>query len=285
MAVFYAARALYHRPMHEAAAIVLAGGRSTRMGSAKAALDWHGSTLLWRVSGILARSVDGPVIVVRAADQRLPELLSSVEVVADGRADRGPLEGLAAGLRQLSGRARVAYLSSTDVPFLHPAFVRAVTAALGDQVDVALPEVDGHHQPLAAAYRPQIIETLEELLAADELRPASLYARCRVRRLTGEDLLGDRSVALHDAQLASLRNVNDPSQYADAYNVSGPMVTVEWRAGSSLARKTVTAWSLGAAATTVGIAVDAKLAALLNGEPVFGDPRLPLVADDDVSFA
>ncbi|MGH2888012.1 MAG: NTP transferase domain-containing protein, partial [Solirubrobacteraceae bacterium] len=35
-----------------AAAIILAGGRSSRMGSPKAALDWHGSTLLRRVTGL-----------------------------------------------------------------------------------------------------------------------------------------------------------------------------------------------------------------------------------------
>ncbi|MBV9915777.1 MAG: hypothetical protein JO153_04675, partial [Solirubrobacterales bacterium] len=44
------------------------------MGSPKAALDWYGSTLLRRVTGLVARAVDGPVIVVRAPVQELPEL-------------------------------------------------------------------------------------------------------------------------------------------------------------------------------------------------------------------
>src|ERR1700735_111684 len=109
--------------MSDAAAIVLAGGRSSRMGSPKAALDWHGSTLLRRVSGIVARSVDGPVIVVRAPGQDLPELDRVVEVVVDAREGRGPLQGLAAGLRAIGDRAALAYVSSTDVPLLHPSFV------------------------------------------------------------------------------------------------------------------------------------------------------------------
>ena len=50
----------------DAAGIVLAGGRSSRMGTPKAALEWHGSTLLRRVVGLVGRSVDGPVIVVCA---------------------------------------------------------------------------------------------------------------------------------------------------------------------------------------------------------------------------
>ena len=49
------------------AGVVLAGGRSTRMGRPKASLEWHGSTLLHRVTGIVSRAVDGPVVVVRAA--------------------------------------------------------------------------------------------------------------------------------------------------------------------------------------------------------------------------
>jgi molybdopterin-guanine dinucleotide biosynthesis protein A len=56
------------------AAIVLAGGRSRRMGRPKALLDWHGSTLVHRAAGLVAREVDGPVVVVRAAGQPLPAL-------------------------------------------------------------------------------------------------------------------------------------------------------------------------------------------------------------------
>ena len=44
-------------------------------------------------------------------------------------------------------------MSSTDVPLLHPAFVRRVVGALDDEVDVVLPEVGGYRQPLSAAYR------------------------------------------------------------------------------------------------------------------------------------
>ena len=60
--------------MVDSAAIVLAGGQSSRMGSPKAALDWHGSTLLRRVTGIMGRVVAGPVVVVSAPGQVLPEL-------------------------------------------------------------------------------------------------------------------------------------------------------------------------------------------------------------------
>ena len=109
--------------MSDTAGIVLAGGRSSRMGTPKAALEWHGSTLLRRTVGIVARVADGPVVVVRAPGQSLPALPPAVEVVDDPREGLGPVQGLAAGLAAVADRAEIAFVCSTDMPFLHPAFV------------------------------------------------------------------------------------------------------------------------------------------------------------------
>src|ERR1700756_3892554 len=153
--------------MLRASAIVLAGGKSSRMGSPKAALEWHGSTLLRRVTGIVARSVDGPVVVVSAPGQALPALDGAVEVVADEREGRGPLQGLAAGLAAVGDRAEVAYVSSTDVPLLHPAFVRRVVGGFTADIDVVLPEIHGFRQPLSAAYRTRLLPEVEGLVDDD----------------------------------------------------------------------------------------------------------------------
>src|ERR671910_789360 len=108
--------------MADAAGIILAGGRSSRMGTPKAALEWHGSTLLRRVTGVVARAVDGPVVVVRAPGQELPTLAAGIRVVEDPAEGRGPIQGLAAGLAAVAGEAEGPYVSSTDLPLLHPAF-------------------------------------------------------------------------------------------------------------------------------------------------------------------
>ena len=97
-----------------AAGIVLAGGRSTRMGSPKATLEWHGSTLVRRAAGIVARVVDGPVVGVRAAGLELPPLPSEIEIVDDERENRGPLEGIAAGLRRIGARASVVFVAGVE---------------------------------------------------------------------------------------------------------------------------------------------------------------------------
>jgi molybdopterin-guanine dinucleotide biosynthesis protein A len=265
------------------AAIVLAGGRSTRMGTPKAQLEWHGSTLLRRAVGVVARAVDGPVVVVRAPGQQLPELPAGVESTADGRPDRGPLEGLAAGLRALGTRADAVYLTGVDAPFLHPAFVRCVLARLGPDDDVALPHAGGFAQPLAAAYRAATVTpALEELLAAaDGPAPGSraLLRRCRVATIEAAALLADRAVAIHDPDLDSLRNVNAPSDYADARRRPAPAVTVRVADGPP---STYEAATLLAAARAAG--AGALVDATINGRPA-SDPHEPLVAGDVVALS
>src|SRR5829696_7187757 len=141
---------LYARTMP--AGIVLAGGRSSRMGTPKAWLDWHGSTLLRRSCGIVARGAGGPVVVVRAPGQELPPLPDGVRVVEDAREGKGPLQGLLAGLRAVDG-------------------------------DVAVPHLAGFRQPLAAAYRTALAPLVAELVDEDRMKPAFLFERCATRWL------------------------------------------------------------------------------------------------------
>jgi molybdopterin-guanine dinucleotide biosynthesis protein A len=276
--------------MAESAGIVLAGGRSSRMGSPKAALEWHGSTLLRRVAGIVARGVDGPVVVVRAPGQDLPALPDGVEVVEDAREGRGPLQGLAAGLAALRDAAPVAYASSTDVPLLHPRFVRRVVAAVDDDVDVALPHVGGFPQPLAAAYRTALADTVERLIAEDRMRPAFLFEACRVRRLDHAALLDDPALAALDPGLDSVLNLNERGDYDAARGRPAPEVTVQ-RFGA-LRRlgnggrdpAVIRAATLGEAAAASGLTLDEHIVAALNGDQITRDPEAPLAAGDTVAF-
>jgi molybdopterin-guanine dinucleotide biosynthesis protein A len=268
---------------------VLAGGRSTRMGRPKANLEWHGSTLLHRVAGIVCRAVGGPVVVVRAPDQELPELPPGVRVVEDAAEGRGPLQGLAAGLAAVAGEAELAYVSSTDVPLLHPAFVRAVVrAATRENVDVALPVVHGFRHPLAAAYRTALVPEVEALIAEDRMRPAFLFERARVRELTEDDLLGDGELALADPELLSVLNLNEPDDYERARARAAPSVTVR-RFGTlatNLGREPIAirAATLEAAASAAGVALDRHVVAALNGDQITRNPELPLAGGDEIAF-
>jgi molybdopterin-guanine dinucleotide biosynthesis protein A len=276
--------------MAASAGIVLAGGRSTRMGSPKAALEWHGSTLVRRITGIVGRAVDGPVVVVRAPGQTLPALPDGVEVVEDAREGRGPLQGLAAGLAAVRDRAPAAYASSTDVPLLHPRFVRRLLDALGDDADVVLPEIGGFPQPLAAVYRTDLVDTVERLIAEDRMRPAFLFEACRVRRLGATDLLADPALAALDPDLESVLNLNEPGDYEAARGRPAPEITVRVfgalrrAVGAGADPALVLAATLGEAAAATGLTLDEHVVAALNGDQITRDPEAPLAAGDAVAF-
>ncbi len=268
------------------AGVVLAGGRSTRMGTAKAALPWHGSTLLRRTVGVVARGTGGPVVVVRAPGQPLPSLPADVDVQDDPYEGQGPLQGLAVGLHALEGVADAAFCCSTDLPFLHPAFVRRVVAAIGEH-DVVLPMARGHRQPLAAAYRPALAAIVDELLAEGVRKPAFLFDRCRVLRLDDEALLDDRALAAADPTLESVVNVNDREDYDRALARPAPEVRVErfgHLADGHRGARTVRAATIGAAAGAIGLNLDRHVVAALEGDWVTRDTGTPLVAGDAVSF-
>jgi molybdopterin-guanine dinucleotide biosynthesis protein A len=184
------------------------------MGEPKAWLEWHGTTLLHRAAAVLTGTVDGPVVVVAAPGQELPPLPPGVAVVEDPVEGLGPMQGLAAGLAAVGAEA--AFVCSTDLPFLHPAFIRRVLHGLTDGVDVALPVAGGFRQPLAAAYRTTLAGLITDLLARGQRRLGMLFDNCEVAQLGEEWLLADPELARHDPKLESLVNVNTPEEYVAA---------------------------------------------------------------------
>jgi molybdenum cofactor guanylyltransferase len=258
------------------------------MGAAKAGLEWHGSTLLHRAAAVLTRAVDGPVVVVAAPGQELPELPAGVAVVEDPVEGLGPMQGLAAGLAALADRVDAAFVCSTDLPFLHPAYARRVLRALTEDVDVVLPVARGFRQPLAAAYRTRIAGLVAKLLAEGNQRPGMIFKHCAVTQLDDDALLADAVLAKYDPDLESVVNVNTPADYRAARDRPPAEVVVErfgaLAKGGGHRPKAVRAATIGAAAEAVGLVLDRHVVAALNGDQVTRDSRLPLVTGDTVAF-
>ena len=192
-------------------AIVLCGGKSTRIGSSKALLPFGPETMLQRMVRIVREAVPS-VVVVAGRDQSLPELPPDVIVTRDERSDRGPLEGLRAGLKALPAGIETAYVTACDVPLLQVAFIRQMLE-FAEGHDAAVLEIDGFTHPLSAVYRPTVLPRVEELLAADHLRLASLLDRVDTRRVRREEISAD-------PELRALRNVNTREDYERALSES-----------------------------------------------------------------
>jgi molybdenum cofactor guanylyltransferase len=197
----------------EVGGIVLCGGHSTRMGSPKALLPFGDETMLQRVVRLLG-TVCAPLVVVAAREQSLPALPASAIVTRDEQDDRGPLEGLRAGLKALPGEVEAAYITSCDAPLLVPAFVGRMASLLGD-CDIAVVELGGFPHPLSAVYRRSLLPHVEELLANGRQRPALLFDLVKTRRVQPAE------VAEVDPNLLTLRNLNTRDDYLRALSESG----------------------------------------------------------------
>ena len=198
----------------ETGAIILCGGKSTRMRCDKATLPFGDECLLQRVVRIVGEVVPAQhIVIVSAVDQVLPELPPQVVFAHDACSERGPLEGLAAGLAALPSQVEAAYVTACDAPLLVSAFVRWMLARLGD-CQIAVPRDPQHYHPLAAVYRRSVLAVVQQRLAADRLRLQDLFAEVPTREILSDDL---RTV---DPQLQSLRNINTPEEYREALRLA-----------------------------------------------------------------
>jgi len=196
-----------------AGGIVLCGGHSTRMGTSKANLPFGSETMLQRVVRLLG-TVVSPLVVVAAPGQDLPALPPAVQVTRDEREDRGPLEGLRAGLKALPAEVEMAYVTSCDVPLLVPEFVERMVQLLGAH-DIAVIEIDGFAHPLSAVYRRRALPHVEALLAADRRRLSFLFDAVNTRRVQPAEMTSA------DPELLTLRNLNTREDYLEALAMAG----------------------------------------------------------------
>ena len=189
--------------------ILLAGGRSRRMGSDKALLDWHGRPLVLHVAELLRDAVAGPVVVVTAPAQELPTLPAGVERAVDLVAGQGPLEGIRTGLEALAGRVELALVWSVDAPNPRPEVCRLLVAALGE-ADAAVPFFAGVVHPLSAVYRVSLLPLVTRLLASGERRARAVAEACTAV------LVDEPTLRTADPELRFLIDLDTPEELAAA---------------------------------------------------------------------
>jgi molybdopterin-guanine dinucleotide biosynthesis protein A len=190
-------------------AVVLAGGRSSRMGQLKALLPFGGPPLVARVATRLSGAF-AEIIVVAGAGQAslLQPLVASARVVEDANPFPGPLAALKLGLDQAGNDA--VFACSCDLPFVSPELARRLCALL-DPYDAVVPVVGGRPEPLHAAYAPRVVGALiGRIVAKGETRMSAIAANCSARHVAEAEL---RAL---DPELLSFFNVNTPEDYQAA---------------------------------------------------------------------
>ena len=192
------------RTIADASAVILTGGKSSRMGRPKALLPFAGEPLIAHVVRKLKR-IFAEAVVVAAPEQELPTL--PVTLVRDEVAYQGPVSGIYHGLKASTREA--CFVTSCDAPFLNLQLISGLVSQLSD-FDVVVPYWQERFQPLHAVYRRHVFPLLREQLNRGELRPISLYSKVRTREIQEEE------IRRLDPEGLSFLNMNSPEDYREA---------------------------------------------------------------------
>jgi molybdopterin-guanine dinucleotide biosynthesis protein A len=182
-------------------AIVLTGGKSSRMGRPKALLTFGGEPLITHI----ARALGGlftELIIVAAPEQELPPLAGTL--VRDELPFQGPVGGIYYGLR--AATTDFAFVTSCDAPFLNLSLISFLTAQISPY-DVVVPFWQDRFQPLHAVYRKSVLPLLKEQLEQGNLRPISLYGKVRTLEVHEDQ------IRRFDPEGLSFLNMNTPADY------------------------------------------------------------------------
>jgi molybdopterin-guanine dinucleotide biosynthesis protein A/molybdopterin converting factor small subunit len=248
-----------HRTIAAATAVVLTGGKSSRMGRAKALLPFDDEPLIVHLVRRL-KAFFGEVIVVAAPDQALPEL--PAVLVHDEVAYQGPVSGIFHGLKVSTHE--VCFVTSCDAPFLNLELIAYLLSQITEH-DVVVPQWQERLQPLHAAYRKAVAPLLKAQLERGELRPVFLYDKVRTRKIHEDE------IRRLDPEGLSFLNMNSPAEYDAALQLwrkrNSISVSVELFGVPRMLTKTQTV-SLdlreGATLAQVFLALGEKLPALVG---------------------
>jgi molybdenum cofactor guanylyltransferase len=178
-------------------AMLLAGGKSSRMGRDKSGLVLEGVPLWRRQLATLAATGAGELFVSGPADG--PWV--GVECVADEVADAGPLAGIAAGLRRCASPWLL--VLAVDMPAMTAGFLRELAEQAARSQAGVVPAVRGTFEPLAAIYPRSALEIATGRLSAGRRRLEDL-----VTELEQRGLVARRPVPESEASLFA--NWNEP---------------------------------------------------------------------------
>lgn len=208
--------------------VILAGGRSRRLGQDKAVADFGGEPLLRRVirravAGIAGSHRDGSGIgdgkvdvVVAVSDARraaaLP-LAPAHRIAVDRFPGGGALGGIYTGLE--AAGAGWALVVACDLPFLSPTLLGYLAGRRREGVDAVMPVIDGRPEPTHALYSRRCLPAIRARLEAGQLKAAGFLDEVAVRYLDEAEL------RRYDPQLLSFFNINYPGDLARARELAG----------------------------------------------------------------
>ena len=181
-------------------AVILAGGLNSRMGgNNKAFLKVGEQTILDRLLDTIGPLFDEILLVTRQ-----PELYAErpIRVVTDIYTARSSLTGIHAGLK--SAAAPHALVLPCDAPFIQGSLVGFLLNELTPDLDVVVPVIGDHYEPLCAIYSKRCLPYIEDQLDRDDFAIINFFDRINLKKIPAQ------RIQSADSDLISFYNVNTP---------------------------------------------------------------------------
>jgi molybdopterin-guanine dinucleotide biosynthesis protein A len=165
--------------------IILAGGKSSRLGRNKALQVIEGKSLIqWVVDHLAILTTE--IIIATAHGEAIPcSSAVRIKTVGDIYPGKGPLGGIHSGL--IASSSSWAIVVGCDTPFLSIGLLEYMTQVLADS-DVALPRIGEMIEPLCAVYSKSCLASIQELLEQDERRIRKLFSIVRVKYVEEDEI-------------------------------------------------------------------------------------------------
>ena len=183
--------------------VILAGGKSSRMGSNKALLPYRSGRFIEAIYRQLSSLFEEVLVVTNSPEQYA---FLGCRMVSDLFHDMGALAGLHAGL--IHSRTPHIFAVACDMPYLNDVVIRTLVARR-HQSDVIIPEGENGLEPLHAVYCRSCLSAMETALQTGRRRLISFFPEVQVTRVPGE------TIRFVDPDLDSFRNINTPADYYD----------------------------------------------------------------------
>jgi len=184
--------------------VILAGGKSSRMGQNKALMSLGGTRLVDRVMTVMRRVFDDLLMVTNT-----PEMYADlgVPMVRDVWPEKGSLGGVYSAIYHVA--TPYCLVVACDMPFLRAALLRYLIAQMAGY-DVVVPDVLGELQTLHAIYSKACLQPIERRLEANRLRIVGFFPDVQVRTVTASEL------EPYDPELLAFQNLNTPEEFQAA---------------------------------------------------------------------
>jgi len=180
--------------------IVLAGGKSERMGVPKHLLPTPQGRLIDHLHRKLSSQFAESLLVGR----NLAATGGEWRMVEDIFPGHGVLVGIYSGL--LSSNTDVNFILACDMPFVVPELVSHLISLCSPAVDAVVPIVRGYYEPLFAVYRKSSIPGIHRALERGNLKVSGIFDTLRVHTVEEQEILS------FDPELTSFINLNTPDQ-------------------------------------------------------------------------